>query len=384
MILNATPSAKFAVIRHMTERDNNILNLTWLCELAGVSRGGYYKWLKAEKRRVERIKQDEADFALILEAYKFRGYDKGARGIHMRLLHLNPPVLMNIKKIRRLMENFNLFCPVRKLNPYRQLARQLQTSRTAPNLLARRFRAFGPRKILLTDITYIPHGTNKFSYLSVIMDAYTKEVLAHAFSPSLEVDFVLLTVNRLMEKHGTELGTDALVHSDQGFHYTSNSFIEIIGSFAIRQSMSRKANCWDNAPQESLFGHMKDGIRIDPKDTHDDISAKIDDWIDFYNNERYQWRLAKLSPSEFYRYTITGIYPLPAEALNYKEDDSVTLTKPKLLKMAGSMRIGLTDKQIADILERFNDDDYCEWTEQDISEQIRSYCQTGEFVKPTS
>ena len=149
---------------------------------------------------------------------------------------------MNIKKIRRLMREFNLFCPIRKLNPYRQLARQLQTLRTAPNLLARRFRAFGPRKILLTDITYIPHRTNKFSYLSVIMDAYTKEVLAYAFSPSLEVDFVILTVNRLMEKHGNELETDVLIHSDQGYHYTSNSFIEIISNLTIRQSMSRRAN----------------------------------------------------------------------------------------------------------------------------------------------
>jgi transposase InsO family protein len=76
------------------------------------------------------------------------------------------------------------------------MARQLQTSRTAPNILAHRFRAFGPRKILLTDITYSPLALNKYSYLSIIMDAYTKEILAYVFSPSLEVDFVLDTVGK--------------------------------------------------------------------------------------------------------------------------------------------------------------------------------------------
>jgi len=120
-----------------------------------------YKWLNANDNRAENVRKDENDFDLILKAYQHRGYDKGARGIHMHLLHQKPPVIMNIKKIRRLMSDFHLFCPIRKQNPYRQMARQLQTSRVAPNLLARRFRAFGPSKVLLTDITYIPHGNTE-------------------------------------------------------------------------------------------------------------------------------------------------------------------------------------------------------------------------------
>ena len=299
----------------------------------------------------------------------------------MRLLHQNPSVIMNVKKIRRLMYEFHLFCPIRKLNPHRQMARQLQTSSIAPNLLARRFRAFGPRKILLTDITYIPLGLNKFSYLSVIIDAYTKEILAFVFSPSLEVDFVLETVNLLMKNHGDELETDVLMHSDQGCHYTSHSFTDIINSFAIRQSMSRRANCWDNAPQESFFGHMKDHVKIEAGDMHDDIAPKITDFVDYYNNDRYQWKLAKLAPSEFYKYVITNVYPLPAEALKTAKEETMALTKSKLLKMAHSMHIGLTDKQISAILERFNSDDDYDWTEQDIAEQVRNFCQTGEFVK---
>ena len=313
MIMESSPAVKFEIIRETTRRDDNLLNINWLCEIAGVSRAGYYKWLAAEKKRGEIEEQDREDFALILTAYQFRGYDKGASGIYMRLLHLNPPVVMNIKKIRRLMRKYHLHCPIRKPNPYKRFAKALRTSKVAPNLLNRQFRAYGARTVLLTDITYIARGGNKFSYLSVIMDAYTKEVLAHVLSASLEVDFVLITVQLLMEKHGGELKTDALIHSDQGTHYTSTKFVEIIANSELRQSMSRKGNCWDNAPQESFFGHMKDHVIINASDQHHDIARKISDWIEYYNNDRYQWQLARLSPSGFYQYIQTGNYPLPIE-----------------------------------------------------------------------
>ena len=74
--------------------------------------------------------------------------------------------------------------------------------------------------------------------------------------------------------------------------------------------MSRRANCWDNAPQESFFGHMKDEIDIAGCETHKQIAAVIDDWIDYYNNDRYQWDLVKLAPAEYYSYVMTGEYPL--------------------------------------------------------------------------
>jgi transposase InsO family protein len=142
------------------------------------------------------------------------------------------------------------------------------------------------------------------------MDAFTKQVLAHVCSHLLEVDFVLETVNRMLEKHGSELKMDVLIHSDQGFHYTSHKFVDLINDSNIRQSMSRRANCWDNAPQESLFGHMKEEIHLKFSDGHAEIARKVDDWLDYYNNDRYQWSLAKLSPNEYYQYVTTGLYPL--------------------------------------------------------------------------
>ena len=115
------PAAKYQIIKTAAARDDNLLNIGWLCDIAGVSRSGYYYWLSTEKSRIDKEQQDEQDFNLILMAFKYRGYDKGARGIHMRLLRLNPPIVMNTKKITRLMKKFNLFCPLRQPNPYRNI-----------------------------------------------------------------------------------------------------------------------------------------------------------------------------------------------------------------------------------------------------------------------
>ena len=305
-------SAKYEIIHEIMSQKGNLQNVKELCAIAGVSRSGYYNWINSADKRAEKEAADRADFDLILEAYQFRGYDKGFRGIHMRLLHMDPPVLMNVKKIRRLMNKYGLKCPIRKANPYRRMAKAMKTDAVADNLLNREFREHGPRKVLLTDITYIP-CCGVFFYLSVIKDAYTMQILAYVLSESLEVDFVLETVNILIASHGATLDDETLIHSDQGCHYTSKKFREIVSDANLRQSMSRRGNCWDNAPQESFFGHMKDEImdKIALAESFDDASAIIDDYMDYYNNDRGQWELAKLSPNEYYRYVTTGVYPLP-------------------------------------------------------------------------
>jgi putative transposase len=303
-------SAKYKIIHEMLQQDNNMLSVTWLCDAAGVSRSGYYHYLATENIRLQRENKDREDFLIILEAYQFRGYSKGARGIYMRLLHMNPSVHMNIKKIRRLMKKYRLFCPIRKANPYRRMAKAMATAYVAPNLLNREFETQGPRKVLLTDITYIINGKAPRCYMSTIIDACTKELLAWVLSKSLEIDFVLESVNQLVENHGTSLTSETLFHSDQGVHYKSIKLIQLVKDSELRQSMSRRANCWDNAPQESFFGHMKDEIDISRCTTFDEIQQVISNWTDYYNNERYQWDLAKLAPTEYYQYILTGAYPL--------------------------------------------------------------------------
>jgi len=305
------PTSKlFQIIDSTLDSNENRLPISMLCDIAGVSRSGYYNWRSNEKIRYLKEIKDEEDFKLILEAYNYRGYAKGVRGIYMRLLKMNTP--MNQKKIRRLMRKYNLFCPIRKANPYRRMQKAMKTSNYAANLLSRQFEAYGPRMVLLTDISYIPYN-NTFAYLSVIIDAYTKEVLSYQISSSLEVEFVLDTVTTLIKNHGNELKTDTLIHSDQGCHYTSHKFIKILKDVNLRQSMSRRGNCWDNAPQESFFGHMKDEIKekIKKCNTYDEVKVIIDDWIDYYNNDRCIWHLNKLAPKEFYESIKNEKFALP-------------------------------------------------------------------------
>lgn len=304
-------SCIFEIIQQTLAQNGNTLSVKELCSAAGVSRSGYYAWLKAAPVREQKEEEDRRDFELVLSAYKQHGYPKGARGIHMALLHSDPPVIMNLKKIRRLMEKFRLSCPYRGPNPNKRLAKALRTGSVSDNLLRREFECYGPRMVLLTDITYLPYA-GRFAYLSTILDAFTKQILSYVLSESLEVDFVLETVERLIADHGISLHAETIIHSDQGCHYTSRNFINILYDKKLRQSMSRRGCCWDNAPQESFFGHMKDHIRGKLADCAVFIEVKcvIDDYIDYYNNERYQWNLAKLAPNEFYDFFITGKYPL--------------------------------------------------------------------------
>lgn len=309
MGIEAPARVKYELIQEATLRDGNVLNISWMCRIAGVTRSGYYAWLDGAPARQSNEEADQKDFALILEAYRFRNRPKGARSIHMRLLHLD--IRMNVKKIRRLMNKYGLKCPIRKENPYRQMAKALRTNTVAPNRVARNFRGFGVRKVLLTDITYLFYNGGK-CYLSTILDAMTREVLSYQLGQSLEVTFVLDTVDALVRDYGSQLDNETIIHSDQGCHYTSYAFIQKLKDANFLQSMSRKGNCWDNAPQESFFGHLKDEIRdvVSCCCSFEDVQKIVDDQMDYYNNDRYQWDLLKLSPKEYYSYLTTGIYPL--------------------------------------------------------------------------
>ena len=294
---------------------DNKLSITLMCEIAGVSRSGFYAWIKNKNDTnsyySRKEEQDRRDFDLILEAYKYKGYDKGSRGIQMRLLHMG--IKMNRKKIIRLMKKFHLFCPIRKANPYRRMAKALKSSNYADNLLERKFEDYGPGYVLLTDITYFFYGKERNkAYLSTIKDAFSKQILAYVLSETLEEDFVLKTIENLYKDHKNDIHTDALIHSDQGCHYTCIKFIDLLKNKDIRQSMSRRGNCWDNAPQESFYGHMKDEIMkyVKEASSFEELQRIVDDYMDYYNNERYQYELSKLSPNEYLEYYKTGIYPL--------------------------------------------------------------------------
>ena len=309
MGIQAAPEVKYQIIKDAMERDGACLDVSKLCRLAGVSRSGYYNWLNSEPKRQEREAADKADFEKVLAAYQYRGYAKGARSIYMRLLHEG--IQMNLKKIRRLMRKYRLICPIRRPNPYKKMLKAMQSSHVAKNIVNRNFHK-APRKVLLTDITYMFYKGHNCCYLSTIIDAFTHEILAYELSDTLRVDFVLRTVDDLIAKYGCELDCETIIHSDQGVHYTSKAFIEKLRDEEFVQSMSRKGNCWDNAPQESFFGHMKDEIMyyVEKCASVDEVRARVDDWMDYYNNDRYQAELLKLSPVEYREYLRTDVYPL--------------------------------------------------------------------------
>ena len=307
----------------MTQKHKDRLNIKWLCVAAGVSRSGYYNYVKSltSSKYLFHEEKDKEDYEKILEAYKFKNRNKGARQIKMTL-ERDFGIIMNLKKIRRLMNKFGLKCPIRKANPYRRMVKAMKTNNYHDNILDRDFYTNNPGKHLLTDITYVYYGPNReLAYLSTIKDSATREIMAYKLSKTLDVDFVLDTVKSLMLKHKSLITKDTLIHSDQGFHYTSISYQELLKKLEIQQSMSRRGNCWDNAPQESFFGHMKDELHLKECLDYEDLVNEIDDYMDYYNNYRYQWDLGKRPPVEYRIYLLEGGIQL----LHKKEAESTNV-----------------------------------------------------------
>lgn len=293
----------------MVRQPNNQLSTRYLCKLCHVSPSGYYNWVKHTKvNQAQREEQDRQDFELILKAYEYRGYPKGYRLIQMLLLHWG--VLMNHKKVLRLMQKYHLKSPHRRPRVQKRIAREIQLERVQPNYVKRQFKAYGPRKVLLTDISYCYYARGELFYLCTIKDAYTNEILAFTTDKFQMTQLVNACVQQLIETHGFSLTNQTLVHSDQGSQFLSVSFQQLLKRYEIIQSMSRRGNCWDNAPQESFFGTLKDNVRFNRCDTYEQATAAVSDFIDYYNNVRPQLGLAKLTPSQYYEFYVSGNYPL--------------------------------------------------------------------------
>lgn len=196
------------------------------------------------------------------------------------------------------MKKYDIVCPHRKANPYRRIMKATKEHTVLPNLLNRDFKQDIPAKVLLTDITYLFYKNGQKAYLSTILDASTNEILSYNLSKSLQINIVTQTIDNLFNIPLT-LHKDAFIHSDQGAHYTSPIFQKKLKEKGIGQSMSRRGNCWDNAPQESFFGHLKDESIIKECETFEDLVKEIEDYIDYHNNYRAQWNLKKMTPVDY-------------------------------------------------------------------------------------
>lgn len=272
--------------------------VSYFCEVMEVSRSGYYNYFdeKSAKKRVEQDQADEVVKEIILKAYLFRGRKKGARQIKMTLQN-QYGITYNLKRIRRIMKKYEIVCPIRKANPYRRMAKATKEHRTCQNELQRNFKQGVAGKVLLTDITYLKYKAGKRAYLSTVKDAETNEILAYEVSSSLSMEIAFNTLQKLKKhRHLTE---DAFIHSDQGFHYTNPQFQALVKEMGLGQSMSRRGNCWDNAPQESFFGHFKDETNIKECETLEEVKREVKSYMTYYNHYRGQWNLKKLPPAKY-------------------------------------------------------------------------------------
>lgn len=271
-----------------------------MCKVSGVSRSGYYKYFSysAMKAREAKEVRDLGIKENILAAYNFKGRKKGAKQIKMTL-NIHFGINYNLKRIRRIMKKYNIICPHRKANPYRRMMKATKEHTVLPNLLNREFKQESPGKVLLTDISYLFFKNGQKAYLSTILDASTNEVLAYNVSKSLKIDIVTNTIDKLIQSNKNILRKDSFIHSDQGAHYTSPIFQNKVKKNNLGQSMSRRGNCWDNAPQESFFGHLKDETNINKCETFEDLVKEIDDYMDYYNNYRGQWNIKKMTPVQY-------------------------------------------------------------------------------------
>ncbi|MCA9747444.1 MAG: IS3 family transposase [Lactococcus sp.] len=301
-LLNARESlnpSRIYLLIYETVEQNQLKRMTaYFCDLLDVSRSGYYSYLKARSSRQAREQRDVEAKEIILKAFERRGYKKGSRSIKM-ILENDFHLIFSRKKIQRIMKKYGIVCPHRKPNPYKKMAKATKEHQVVSNQLNREFKQGVPGKVLLTDITYLPYNGNCMAYLSTVKDASTNEILAYHVSDRITLDIATQTIHKLVNNKKVTLHKDAFIHSDQGSHYTSPRYQKLLKQYGLGQSMSRRGNCWDNAPQESFFGHLKDEVDYQSSKTLQELKTKINHYMVYYNNYRYQWNLKKMTPIQY-------------------------------------------------------------------------------------
>jgi transposase InsO family protein len=255
-----------------------------LCNIAGVSRGAFYRYKKKPLRKNEEIEN------LIIDIYNKSNKRAGYRSIRA-ILKNKYNLTVNHKKIQKIMQKNNIQSIIRKKH-----RRSKEQKIIKDNVLNRDFKATKPGEKFVTDITYIPTAT-KMTYLCTIIDLFNNEPVAWNISDTQDKSLSLDTIKMLSKKRNLK---GSIMHSDQGVHYTNKAYVELLKELEITQSMSRKGNCWDNAVAESFFSHYKcESIYLMNKKIKDfnDVKQITEEYLDYYINDRPQKRLGGMSPS---------------------------------------------------------------------------------------
>ena len=256
-----------------------------------MSRSGYYKWLE----HAPTPRQEENEWLMKEIKNRFNQMN-GVWGYRRLTMAINRKYdkKYNKKRIRRLMLEMGLKSHIRRSNGY---STQSSYRNIEPNRLNREFTADQPNQKWVTDITHLHYGVGKKAYLSAIKDLNDGSIVAYQVSRRNDNPLVINTLEKAIEANPE---AEPLIHSDRGSQYTSKEYRRITTKAGMTRSMSRTANCLDNASIESFFGHFKcEKYDLNTYLSFESLSDDIDEYIKFYNEERYQETLNSLTPLEF-------------------------------------------------------------------------------------
>ena len=260
--------------------------MSLLLEIAQLPRATFYYHLKC-MQRADKYAQAKAEIAAIYHENKGRyGYRRITMSLRSRGL------LLNHKTVQRLMRELDLVCRVR-IKKYRSYKGEV--GKIAPNLLNRDFHAERPNQKWVTDVTeFSQHGQKM--YLSPILDLHNGYLVSYTISERP----VLSMITSMLEKVYEAIpdGTDLILHSDQGWQYQHKSYQRMLRKKGIRQSMSRKGNCLDNAVMENFFGLLKSELLyLQIFESMEHFKQELIAYLDYYNNHRIKAKLKGLPPA---------------------------------------------------------------------------------------
>ena len=269
-----------------------------LCQIAEISRSGYYKWLHREKSKREL--QNEKLILLISEAYEERDGILGYRQMTIKIRREHN-VKVNHKRIYRLMKVVGLKSVCRK-KKYNYIKSTPEV--TAENVLKRDFKAKDTCEKWLTDVTEFKYGDGKKAYLSAILDLGDRSIVSYVIGHSNNNALVFETFDLATTVYPN---ANPIFHSDRGFQYTNKTFKAKLDKAGMTQSMSRVARCIDNGPMEGFWGILKSEMYYLHKfNDYESLRKAIEEYINYYNTRRYQKRLNCMTPIEYRNY-LSGI-----------------------------------------------------------------------------
>ena len=237
----------------------------------------------------------------IWESFKRNKHRYGYRRVLLDLR--NQGWVVNHKLVYKLMCEMGLRAKVRQRRPYVSYSGTI--SHIADNTLDRKFTPDKPNAVFVSDVTEFRVAGRKV-YLSPVMDLFDRSIVAHTVATSPSTAFTADSLTKTIKTCAPEPGW--IMHTDQGFQYQHSSWRNLIQDNGGVQSMSRKANCYDNAVMENFFGHLKTEMyHGEVFNTVEEFNHAIDEYIQWYNTERVQQRLKGLTPMQYRNQTLEAL-----------------------------------------------------------------------------